>query len=394
MKPGEGRVIAMLGTSQTLAWASSYYLAAILANPIAAELGLGTAWVFVAFSSGLLAAGFLGPVSGKLIDRHGGHRVLPGSNLLFATALASIGLASGPVSLIAAWTLLGVAMSCGLYESAFSTLARIYGTDARRAITGITLIAGFASTIGWPLTAWYEASFGWRTACYLWAATHLVICLPLNVLLPAGKHAAPAASGAPAPIPDRRQRWVMAGLAFVFAATWFGSTSMAAHLPRVLQEAGATLPAAVAAAALIGPAQVAARAMEFWFLRRVSPLVSAQVASLAHPVGVGVLLAAGAPAAPVFTVMHGAGNGVMTIANGTLPLHLFGAGGYGLRQGLLMLPARLLQSAAPFLFDILLSRFGMAALGFTGALGIASFVVLSLIRTRSSDRLPQRPTGR
>ena len=88
------------GTAQTLAWASSYYLAAILANPIAAELNLGTAWVFVAFSSGLLAAGFLGPVSGRLIDRFGGHRVLPGSNLLFAIALASIGLANAPVSLI------------------------------------------------------------------------------------------------------------------------------------------------------------------------------------------------------------------------------------------------------------------------------------------------------
>ena len=180
---------------------------------------------------------------------------------------------------------------------------------------------------------------------------------------------------------------MMGALAFVFAATWFGSTSMAAHLPRLLQEAGATLPAAVAAAALIGPAQVAARAMEFWLMRRVQPLVSAQVASLTHPVGAGLLLAVGAPAAPFFTVLHGAGNGVMTIANGTLPLHLFGAGGYGLRQGLLMMPARFLQAGAPFLFDILLSRFGVAALGFTSALGVASFLTLSLLRT-------QRPRGR
>lgn len=384
MNPGEGRVIATLGTAQTLAWASSYYLAAILANPIAAELNLGTAWVFVAFSSGLLAAGFLGPVSGRLIDRFGGHRVLPGSNLLFAIALASIGLANGPVSLICSWTLMGVAMSCGLYEAAFATLARIYGTDARRAITGITLIAGFASTIGWPLTAWYEASFGWRTACYLWAATHLVVCLPLNLLLPAGTRTAPAAASEAAASAAPPKRWMMAALAFVFAGTWFGSTSMAAHLPRVLQEAGATLPAAVAAAALIGPAQVAARAFEFWLMRHVQPLVSAQIASLAHPVGVGVLLSFGAPAAPFFTVLHGAGNGVMTIANGTLPLHLFGAGGYGLRQGLLMMPARLLQSGAPFLFDVLLSRFGTAALGFTAALGIASFITLSALRTHRS----------
>jgi MFS family permease len=375
------RVVAMLGTAQTLAWASSYYLPAILANPMAADLGLDTAWVFVAFSCGLLISGFVGPLSGRLIDVHGGHRVLPVSNLLFAIALTSLGLAAGPVSLIASWILMGAAMACGLYEAAFSALARIYGTEARRAITGITLIAGFASTIGWPLTAWLEVSFGWRAACFLWAAAHVLVCMPLNLLLPAGKHASRGAADAASPPPDRRKRWMMAALAFVFAGTWFGSTSMAAHLPRVLQEAGASLPAAIAAAALVGPAQVAARVLEFWFMRRVQPVTSAQVAALAHPVGAGILLASGAPAAPVFTLAHGAGNGVMTIATGTLPLHFFGAGGYGLRQGLIMMPARFLQAFAPFVFDLLLSRFGTGALAVTAAFGIASFGALALLRS-------------
>lgn len=380
------RVVAMLGTAQTLAWASSYYLPAILANRMAADLGLTTAWVFVAFSCGLLISGFVGPLSGRLIDLHGGHRVLPVSNVLFAIALTSLGFASGPVSLIASWILMGAAMACGLYEAAFSTLARIYGSEARRAITGITLIAGFASTIGWPLTAWLELSFGWRAACFVWAAAHVLICLPLNLILPGGKHASRASGDAAAPPPDRRKRWMMAALAFVFAGTWFGSTSMAAHLPRVLQEAGASLPAAIAAAALVGPAQVAARVLEFWFMRRVQPVTSAQVAALAHPVGAGILLATGAPAAPVFTLAHGAGNGVMTIATGTLPLHFFGAGGYGLRQGLIMMPARFLQAFAPFVFDLLLSRLGTAALGVTAAFGIASFATLALLRLSSGRR--------
>jgi MFS family permease len=379
-------VVATLGTAQTLAWASSYYLPAILANRMAEDLGLTTAWVFVAFSCGLLISGFVGPLSGRLIDLHGGHRVLPVSNVLFAIALTSLGFASGPVSLIASWILMGAAMACGLYEAAFSTLARIYGSEARRAITGITLIAGFASTIGWPLTAWLELSFGWRAACFVWAAAHVLICLPLNLILPGGKHASRASGDAAAPPPDRRKRWMMAALAFVFAGTWFGSTSMAAHLPRVLQEAGASLPAAIAAAALVGPAQVAARVLEFWFMRRVQPVTSAQVAALAHPVGAGILLATGAPAAPVFTLAHGAGNGVMTIATGTLPLHFFGAGGYGLRQGLIMMPARFLQAFAPFVFDLLLSRLGTAALGVTAAFGIASFATLALLRLSSGRR--------
>jgi MFS family permease len=380
MKTDQTRVIAALGAAQTLAWGSSYYLPAILADPMAADRGVGTPWVFIAFSCGLLISGFLGPLSGRLIDRYGGHRVLPGSNLLFAAALAFLGHATGPASLVASWLLMGAAMSCGLYESAFAALARIYGPEARRAITGITLIAGFASTIGWPLTAWLEASLGWRGACYSWAGAHLLICFPLNTLLPAGKHAQRTAGGAIPTGRDGRKGWVMAALAFVFASTWFGSTAMAAHLPRVLQGAGSSLPASIAAAALVGPAQVAARVIEFWLMRRIQPLTSAQVASLAHPVGVGVLLAVGAHAAPLFTVMHGAGNGVLTIANGTLPLQLFGPGGYGPRQGLLTMPARFMQSAAPFVFDVLHSRIGTAALGLTRALDIASFAVLSLLR--------------
>jgi MFS family permease len=372
-------VIGRLGTAQTVAWASSYYLPAILANDMAADLGLTTPWVFIAFSCGLLLSGFCGAPCGRLIDLHGGHRVLPASNLLFAAALTSLGFATGPMSLIASWLAMGVAMSCGLYEAAFSTLARIYGQDARRAITGITLIAGFASTIGWPLTAWLEVSFGWRAACFTWAAAHLLICLPLNATLPRGIHESGNRADVASPALDRNG-WIMAALAFVFAGTWFGSTSMAAHLPRVLQEAGASLPAAIAAAALVGPAQVGARVMEFWLMRHVKPLTSAQVATLAHPVGAGILLASGALAAPVFTVAHGAGNGVMTIANGTLPLYFFGAGGYGMRQGLLMMPARLLQAGAPFLFDMLLTRVGTAALGVTAAFGIASFAVLSILR--------------
>jgi MFS family permease len=382
MKTEQVRVIVSLGLAQTIAWGSSYYLPAILANSMARELRVGTPWIFIAFSCGLLISGFLGPFSGKLIDRFGGHKVLPGSNVVFAMALASLGLASSQVSLIASWLLMGVAMSCGLYEAAFSTLARVYGSEARRAITGITLIAGFASTIAWPLTAWLDSTLGWRAACFTWAVAHLLICLPLNALLPPGTRTRQVAAHAKDGADTARKGWMMAALAIVFAGTWFGSTAMAAHLPRLLQQAGATLPAAIAAAALVGPAQVAARVMELWLMRRVQPITSARVAALAHPVGAGVLLLAGAPAAPLFTVLHGGGNGVMTIANGTLPLQLFGAAGYGLRQGVMMMPARFMQAAAPFVFDVMLSRFGTGALGLTAALGMVSFIALSLPAAR------------
>jgi MFS family permease len=374
--------VAGLGVAQTLAWGSTYYLPAILANNMAAELGIATAWIFTAFSAGLLVSAFFGPSAGRLIDVHGGRRVLPVSNLLFACGLALLGWSAGIISLFAAWLLIGAGMSAGLYEAAFSTLAGIYGRDARRSITGITLIAGFASTICWPLSAYMDVTIGWRATCFVWAAAHLLIGLPINLLLPPGTAHPKAAAASPDEAAPKRRVLVMVGLSFVFAATWFCSTAMAAHLPRVLQEAGATLGAAVAAAALVGPAQVAARLLEFWFMRRFHPIMSARIASLAHPVGAAGLMVAGAPAAMPFAAIHGAGNGVMTISSGALPLAIFGPAGYGLRQGLLMGPARVFSATAPFLFDLLLARFGTYALIVTSAFGIAAFTVLLLLPVR------------
>jgi hypothetical protein len=154
---------------------------------------------------------------------------------------------------------------------------------------------------------------------------------------------------------------------------------MAAHLPRLLQAGGATLATAVAVGALVGPAQVGGRLLEFGVLRRVHPLLSARLAALMHPVGATLLMWFGAPAAAVFAILHGAGNGILTIAKGTLPLALFGPQGYGHRQGLLMVPARVAQALAPWLFGILLDRWGVGAMWFTATLGMAAFGALLLL---------------
>ena len=385
--------VARLGTAQTLAWASSYYLPAMLAAPMAHDLGVATSTVFAAFSVALIVSALLGPFAGRAIDRHGGRPVLVGTNLLFAVALVGMALAQGPVGLFAAWVLMGVAMGSGLYEAAFATLVRLYGQGARGAITGITLIAGFASTVGWPLSAWMETQWGWRGACAGWAALHLLVGVPLNGWLPradtAKKPPPPSADepvaatsepAATAPSAATHPLRTTVLLSFVFAVTWFTSTAMAAHLPRLLQASGTSLQAAVAMAALVGPAQVAARLLEFGLLRRLHPLLSAQLAAAAHPVGAGLLMVLGGPAAAVFTLLHGAGNGILTIAKGTLPLVLFGPAGYGARQGLMMVPARVAQAFAPVLFGMALDRAGASALWLTTLLGLAALGALWLLR--------------
>src|SRR3984957_19113173 len=373
------RLILALGTTQTLAWASSYYLPAILADPIARDLGVSSNWIFAAFSGALVISALLGPRVGRQIDLVGGRSMLSISNLTLAAGLALLGVSGSIPVLIAAWLLLGVGMGCGLYDAAFAALGRIYGHAARGSITGITLLAGFASTVGWPLTAWGLDTIGWRDTCFAWALAHILIGLPFNLfMLPAVKGAKAAVAASIKPdIPIDR---TMVLLAFAFAAVWTVTGAMAAHLPRILEAAGATSLQAVTAGALIGPAQVAARIVEASFLSRYHPLVSTRLACLTHPIGAAILALAGGGAASVFAIFHGAGNGILTIARGTLPLAIFGPQNYGYRLGIIGAPARMAQAIAPLAFGLLIDIMGSRILIVSSALSLSALLALSMLR--------------
>jgi MFS family permease len=372
-------IILALGATQTLAWASSVYLPAILADPIARDLGISSNWIFAAYSAALAVAAVLGPRVGRQIDLVGGRSVLSISNLTLAAGLALLGITHSIAVLIAAWLLLGIGMGYGLYDAAFGALGRIYGDAARRAITGITLIAGFASTVGWPLTALGLEHIGWRETCFAWAAAHILIGLPINFLmLPSVKSGKATAEASVKPrIPIDR---TMVLLAFTFAAAWTVTGAMAAHFPRILEAAGATPVQAVAAGALIGPAQVVARIFEASFLSRYHPLVSTKLACLTHPLGAVIVAVAGGGAASVFAIFHGAGNGILTIARGTVPLAIFGPQNYAYRLGLIGAPARMAQAAAPLAFGLLIDVMGSRILIVSSALSLAALAALSLLR--------------
>ena len=118
-------IIIALGTTQTLAWASSMYLPAILADPMARDLGVSPNWVFGAFSASLVLAALLGPRIGRQIDLVGGRNVLSLSNLVLAAGLVLLGFATSIPLLVAAWLVLGIGMGAGLYDAAFAALGRI-----------------------------------------------------------------------------------------------------------------------------------------------------------------------------------------------------------------------------------------------------------------------------
>ena len=289
--------------------------------------------------------------------------------------------------LVAAWGILGVGMGLGLYDAAFGALGRIYGSNARRAITGITLLAGFASTIGWPLSAWGLETIGWRGTCFAWAVAHLALGLPLNfLLLPSAIRGGVQIEETIKPsIPMDR---TMVLLALSFAAAWMVTGAMAAHLPRILEAAGATTVQAIAAGAFIGPAQVFARVMEASLLGRFHPLISTRIACVTHPLGALLLMASGGTMSAVFAIFHGTGNGILTIARGTLPLAIFGPKDYGYRLGILGAPARVAQAMAPLAFSLLIDRYGSGVLLISSGLSIIALLALCLVNRNARTARP------
>ncbi len=372
-------MVVALGVTQTLAWASSYYLPAILARPMAESLGLSTSVLYGFFSASLLLAALLGPWVGRVVDSKGGRGVLLLSNLSFAAGLVALSLAQGLFGLALGWGLIGIGMALGLYEVAFATLAGLFGEQAKGPITGITLLAGFASTIGWPLSAWMLGEFGWRGACLGWALMHIVLGLPLHRwLVPAAPP--PVGGKAQATAPRPAPSHAMAVLIFFSAAVSMVVGGIAAHMPGLMVTAGATPEFALFAAAMTGPAQVGARLLQFSFLRGMHPLVLARIACAMQAAGGLALLLLGAPGAVAFALLHGAGSGMNTIARGTLPLAIFGPAGYGARQGIIAAPGRVLQAGAPLGFGLLVQLAGPQALWSTVLLALAAVVALFALR--------------
>jgi MFS family permease len=368
-KPSPRVVIATLGITQILAWGSSFYLPAVLARPIAADTGWSLGWVVGGLSVGLLAAGLVAPRVGRTIDLKGGRPVLVASSILLGSGLATLSLAYSLSIYMLAWLLMGIGMGAGLYDAAFATLGRLYGKQARSAITTLTLWGGFASTICWPLSAWLVEHFGWRGACAVYAAIQILISLPLNAfVLPGVGTVRPDAKpsgetpGAPAPqtLTGSRRNRAFLLLATVLTLGAVTASMIGVHLLTLLQARGLDLAAAVALGALVGPSQVGARVVEMAFGRHYHPIWT-MVASVALVAGGVILLVAGFPILAVALALYGAGNGVGSIAKGTLPLALFGHFGYASLMGRLAMPSLLAQALSPSIGAILIEWGGTDA---------------------------------
>jgi hypothetical protein len=385
---------------QILAWGSSYYLPAVIAAPVAESMGWPLSWAVGGVSLGLLVSGLSASQVGRVIDRRGGRPVLAASALLLAAGLSALAFSAGPASYLAAWVLIGLGMGAGLYDAAFAALGRIYGEAARRPITALTLFGGFASTVAWPLSAWLVGAFGWRGACLAYAGLQLALALPVHLIaLPrerpharmhrvAPGHAGDPPAAAPAPRARSRRALLIALLALAFTlgdAIW---SVLSVHFITILAGRGVPLAEAVALGALVGPAQVGARAVEMAIGRHYHPIWTLTASSVLFAAGVA-LLWAGQPLLAVGFILYGAGGGMRSIARGTLPLALFGAPGYPTLIGRLATPSLLAQAISPLIAALLLDQIGPVAL--LAALAAVAFLqvgTVGLLWLFSRDRRP------
>ena len=391
-RPGAKTIITALGVGQILGWGSAFYLMAVIARPVAEEMD----WDFTTIISGhmlaLLIAGLVSPQVGRVIESFGGRGVLAVSSLLMAAGHLLLALSHQLLSWYAAWSLLGLAMACGLYDAAFSTLGQIYGAKARPAITNVTLFGGLASTICWPFTAMMIANFGWREACLAFAAVHLflmgpahLLCLPHAPAEPLARRQDDVGSDEEPAIFSR----LFLLLAVILAIAASVTAIVSVHLIAILQGRGLSLASAVATGALFGPAQVAARVLERMLGRWIHPVWTLVISILLTCFGLLLLgLETDSFLIVLALILYGAGNGINSIAKGTVPLALFGPRYYARIIGRLALPQLVVQAVAPVFVAFLMDRTGSeSALHVLAALTLMNCAgVIMLVRNTKTQR--------
>lgn len=364
-------VVAGFGLGQIAAFASSFYLMGVLGDAIGNDLGLSPAFVFAMVSVSLAVPALIAPHVARRIDARGGKSVLLASHVALAAGLVIVGVARDGVGLGIGMAVIGLGQALGLSPTPFAILVSLYGEGARRPITAVALVGGLGSVVGWPLTSWLAEQVGWRGVHFVWAGVQMLVCLPLTAwVCPRTPGRGPRAQAA-----HDEVRWdrPMVQLALLFACAWFVSTCMSAHLPRLLSAFGLSTRAAASAAGLMGLAAVTMRFLEFTVLRRLPPLATTRIATLMHPTGAAALVTLGANAGPLMAIGQGAGNGMLTVAKGVLPLSLYGPSDYAYRSALIGRPALIAQVFGPALFAVALERSPPLALVGTSTLCLVMF---------------------
>ncbi len=390
-------IVSALGVTQIIGYGTLYYSFSILAPGMAEDLGISLERVFAVFSVSLFVGGLSAPFIGRHMDRIGAATVMTLGSALSAFTLALCAWSPSVAIFALAIVLLEVSSGMVQYQAAFATLVESEPRSASRSITYLTLIGGFASTIFWPIAATLTGYLSWREIYLLFAALNLLICMPLHYgIRRAGKgssrtDAAQTREVVVGALPPQASRRGMILVSFAFSLSGFTLAAILAHMVPMLGAIGLG-GAAVVIGSLFGPAQVMSRLINMAFGQSLSPPALAIVSATLMVLGVLVLGVSGdwLPGAVAFAICLGLGSGINSIAQGSLPLYLFGSAGYGAITGKMAAARLAIGAAAPFVFAMAMEHLGIAMALFVnallGTLGISAFIAVA-----ASTRSPRNP---
>lgn len=300
--PDGRRLVLLLGLAQTISWGTLYFAFTVFLAPMHDTLGWTRPFLAGGFSLGLLVWALCSFLVGRTLERWPARRVMGTGSVLAAASLLAWSRVGGETAFLLLWLPMGVAMATTLYDPAFVVLRQAFGDAYQRPIVGLTLIAGFASTIGIPLAQWGVAHVGWRHTLQAFALLHLLVCLPIHARLrvrPPAQVMAGSAAAAAAPVTPSAWRMALRmpvfwAVVLAFVAVSLIAAVLGAHLIPLLSEKGVPTGRQLVIAALIGPAQVLGR-LAMMRLRAAHPVRIAPFTYAAMAAALAMLALSGGP---------------------------------------------------------------------------------------------------
>ena len=353
--PALPRCLALAaGCNQLINWGISFYMPGTFALAISADRGWSSPQIYLGLTLAMLVMAAVSPFVARLLARFGGQTVVMSGTLLIAISCAGMASTQTLSGWYCAWLITGVGMRLSLYDALFAALVNLYGQQARRTISRVTLAGGLASAVFWPLGDGLLHIMSWQEALRIYALAGLLSAALIRTL-PRQQLAVTTKVSAPPLKNERRNGWLYA--AFIALIT-FVSNGTSTHLPEFIASCG--LPVAIGM--LWGFGQTGARALEVVAGARLTPFSLTLFTALAMPLCflVGISSALFVWCAAGFVLGYGAINGLVTIVKATLPLALFSAENYARRTGLLLIPAQLMAAASPFAYAWLNKTLGIA----------------------------------
>ncbi|WP_105434875.1 arsenite efflux MFS transporter ArsK [Neorhizobium tomejilense] len=381
------RLIWALGVTQIVGYGSLYYSFSILAPEMAGDFAVSLDTVFGMLSAALLIGGLVAPKAGRWADRFGAARLMVPGSIAAAAALACAAFSTNFMMFGASLIAMELASAFVLYSTAFAAIVQVGGSKAQRSIVHLTLIAGFASTLFWPLTATLHEHLDWREIYLVFAGLNAVICLPIHYWVGRfpREETEPRVVEAPHDTPPvtapSRQNAIFLLMLGGFALEGFVLASVLVHMVPLLTALGLGA-AGLMVSTLFGPSQVASRLLNMVFGGRLSQTVLAVISAGLLATALAVLLATTPwlPGLVLFAILFGLGSGLASIVGGTLPLELFGKQGYGARLGWVTAARQFSSALAPFAFAVLLQSWGAGpAVTLSIAGGLAAVVLFAAI---------------